>query len=464
MKDMKFYQYLSPKHILLLLPIMFIVWVRIQNNVIFFSDTNVYFYIARQILHGSFLYNDIFFTNLPFFAYFSVFYYLLTGANLYLFYVTAFIEVIGIGLLIYYIVWSKTKNFTYSFLCYSLFLFSTHVLMTISSQVGIFTATIFALLAYLMYEKKKFILSGIFLGLCIVTKAYFAPVLIAFLVTIFLKQKRKDIRMFVISFVCTVMIVLIPFLLFATQNFWFQLFQYSLVKKGEFLKHLILGNFLVVDTLLFCISLFAIARIKKDLFFGVLTVCFYLFFIFQRSFHSMYLLVVIPFLCVYAYVPFQIIQERMGLQRMVIPTVVVLYCIYTAIMSFNYYSYNQLPDYEQLVTDVQKINPEYIYGTSFITTAVAHSTNTPLLLSSVDTDDGLFMSGVLDNKSLTKKAIEEDTAVVVWGIEYHDGQTLRKEVFNQAVDKEELYQECTREGEYPFRGPYNINRLYLYKC
>ena len=160
----------------LLLPFLII---KIVNNSIRLSDTNIYFNIAHQIVNGKLLYQDIFFSNFPVFAYLSSFYFLITGKNIELFYFTSSIEVTIITVLIYFITYRKTKDYIISILSSSLYIFSLMVLSTSDHQTGVFTAVLFAVLSYLFLQERKIVLSGIFIALSIFTKAYFFPIFVS---------------------------------------------------------------------------------------------------------------------------------------------------------------------------------------------------------------------------------------------------------------------------------------------
>src|SRR3989344_8518220 len=99
------------KIILLVSVISSFLIIKIVNNSVRLSDTNIYFNIAYQIFQGKLLYKDIFFSNFPFFSYVSSFYYIITGKNIELFYFTSTIEVAIITTFIYFIVYRKTKDY-----------------------------------------------------------------------------------------------------------------------------------------------------------------------------------------------------------------------------------------------------------------------------------------------------------------------------------------------------------------
>src|SRR3989338_9820323 len=102
------------KIILLVSVISSFLIIKIVNNSVRLSDTNIYFNIAYQIFQGKVLYKDIFFSNFPFFSYVASLYYFLSGKNIEFFYFTSVIEIAIITLLIYIITYRKTKDYVIS--------------------------------------------------------------------------------------------------------------------------------------------------------------------------------------------------------------------------------------------------------------------------------------------------------------------------------------------------------------
>ena len=452
------------KYLLLLIPITIFLWTKISSIAIYFSDTNVYFYISYLILKGKILYKDIWFTNLPLFPYISALYLKLVNGNIYTYLFSGAIEAAIASLLIFYIVSQKTKNFIFSALSLLLFLFSTVTLSNSTGQAGIFTAVLFLLLAYITFEKKKYLSTGILLAACFLTKIYFLPVILAFFIVTLTTKNIKHFLLLFMGFLVTNLIILTPFIIVSGKEMWFDIIQYSLIKKGEFLRSIIIKDFISTDFILFIVSIIALLRVHKDIFFASAAFFFYLFFFFNKSIFYLYLCMIVPFMSIYAGYLLTVLQNKFKLPIMIVPAIICAYVIYTFIHYYNsYLGLDKIDKYNQIVSEVNNDKPSYLYGTSFITTALSYSTGIPLLHESVDTDDALFITGVLNSKELTKEAIARKSDVIVWGRQYSDGNYIKREILNVAIDKELLYSKCKLANTYPFRGSY-INPLFLFKC
>lgn len=281
------------------------------------SDTNIYFYTGHMLLQGKVLYKDVFFTNLPLFPYISSIYALLTGGSLTAYYFTATIEASLTGFFIYLIVLREYKRLVLATVCASLYLFSFLLLSTTDHQTGVFLASLFSVVSYYNYLKKKFLLTGIFIALAILTKAYFLPILLTYAVVMvwgmwkgsrgesdeekrdakkhLLTFSRKDIVLFTVGFAGTTMLILLPSLLFAKQDFIRDVFEYSLTRSQGIPKGRILWFFITHDLLIIASFIFSLLMIRTYRFFGVLAICSLLFYFLYKDVYYLYLNFLLPF-------------------------------------------------------------------------------------------------------------------------------------------------------------------------
>ena len=229
------------------------------------SDTNVYFYTAYEMLQGKSLYKDIFFTNFPLFMYISSLYITLTGGNIYLYYFTAVIEVAVTATIIHLIVRDKTEKVLPSTLASSIYLFSYLILATSDHQTGVFLGSVFAVLSYYFYTKKKYFLTGGFVALMILTKAYFLPVALSyfFILPLSLRSFKKPLVQFLLGGAVIGSIILLPTLLTSFSEFYRDIVEYSLIRpqgisKTAIFTALLQREFLFV--LLWGISIFLIKK------------------------------------------------------------------------------------------------------------------------------------------------------------------------------------------------------------
>lgn len=446
------------KHVLFFVPLGFFLWFKFSNLGILFSDTNVYFYIGKLILEGNMLYRDIFFTNLPLFALISAGYYWILQGNLLAFYVSGIIEILVLYTIIYVLVYRHHKKRDIAVMAGGVYLFSTHVMLA-SGQQGITTASLFAVLAYISLLHKRYVLSGILLACMILTKAYFVPVACAFVLFVLLQKKYRSVVNLVVAGCITSMVMLLPFAVSGFDQMKFMLFDYSLSKSGVFNKTNIFGTYMYFEFLILFATGTSLVMMRKYQLFGFISLFFWTYFGVTHTIYASYILVIIPFMALFLADLMVYIRHRT--QLLTLPTLFILYALLVVFITRPYSDLDRIHQIDEIVATIQSIHPSYIYGTSFITTALSVQSGVPLLDNLADTDETLFVDNILDNTELTMKAIETGSVIVVWGVAYSNGTYA---VGSVSVDQELLASSCKQSGVYQFNGGKGINALLLYDC
>lgn len=449
------------------LPIVFLISIflifKLGNLGIRLSDSNIYFYTGYKLLQGEVLYRDIFFTNFPFLTYLSAFYYLLTAGNLNLFFLTPAIEVVAVSLLIYAIL-KKKNNLFLALISSVIYLFSFIVLSTSDHQTGVFFASFASVLSYYFYLNKKFVVSGICLGLALLTKVYFLPILLALIVVLALDKNRQSAFRFFIGLFVTSFIVFLPTFLFAFPDFVKQVFEYSLTRSQGIGKSGIIWFFITHDFLLFVLLLFSLLNIKKDKFLGLLSLFGIVFLLFYQDVYYLYLNFLIPFLVLSFPEFYKSIQKNFGLQKAVILTILIpliLYSIINYITGFR--SLQKLNNFSEIVETIKKENPKALYGVNDITPALSHATEIPLLNGVVDTNANIYRKGILDARKMTGDAIEQKALIVTHGLDYPQ-QGVTELVTDEIFDAEAVKKSCKLVGSFPVQTEGPQNRLNLMRC
>lgn len=438
---------------LLLLGIILFLIIKLPHLSIRLSDTNTYFYTGYKLLQQNLLYKEIFFTNLPLFPYISSVYQMLTFGDIKMFYTTAFIEVIIIAFLIYIIVHTKTKNYIISAISSLIYIFSSIVLVTSDHQTGVFTAAIFSLAAYVFLEKKYFLLSGFFAALAIMTKAYFLPIVLSFIIYLLLvKVGYKNFFLFLGGFMFSAIVIVSPFLIFAYQEFISDLF-FSLTRSGVD-KQQTLWTFLQYDFVLFSVFIFNLFNFKKNSLFALISLMSIVFFIFYQNLYYLYLNFLIPFLAVSFYNLWNFLTQRGSIIKIILPTIVFL-TIGLNIAIYIFYSSNlyKVQGIDVAVELIKKENPEHLYGATGITSAFAYLTKKPLLNNIIDTNPSIFKKGFFNRKELTQKAVEGKTIVIDYG-------KSEDNIFDRSL----LNQHCAHLENLSIRTPEENGKISLLKC
>ncbi len=444
--------------------IAFLSFLRLSNLSIRLSDTNIYFYTAYEILNGKLLYKDIFFTNLPFFPYISTFYLFLSNKNILFYYFTPTIEISIITILIYWIVLKQTKDYMTAICAGILYLFSFIVLSTSDHQTGVFLATLFAVLAYYFREKKRYFIIGIFLALCLLTKAYFLPIIFSFFAADLVKKDYQALFKTGILFFITIGVIVLPFLLLSPHEIYTDVITYSLTRLAGVSKIDIVWFFISHDILFFILLLFNLFNFKKNIFFGFVSLFSLLFFFFYTDTYYLYINFLPAFLCLSLPLFIQFLTQHCHIQKFVFPTLLAFFLIMNIVLyASSYRNLGKISDVEILVTTMIKNKATTVYGVNDITPALVYLTNKKMLNSIVDTNESIFRKKFLDADKLTNDAIRQKTLIVTHGAVYPQAN-VNEQILDGIFDKDLIKKHCKITASVPVFSEGIVNRVNLFRC
>ncbi len=429
------------------------------------SDTNVYFYTVHLLLQGKLLYRDIFFTNLPLFPYLAAFYKLATGGNIVWFYATSAIEAAGVTFFLYKIALKKSKDNSAALIASISYLFSFLVLSTSDHQTGVFAASLFAVVSYWLYLEKRTVLSGVFLGAMLATKAYFSPILAAGVVALAIKRDKRVFPLLA-AVTGTVLLIILPSLLFAREAFVNNLFGYSLSRPAGLDKLNILWFFVRHDPLLTIVFAFSIFNFRKNLFLALVCAFSAVFIALYKDVYYLYLNMLAPYLAIGVaelYVTLKTSFARSSTLDSFAWLVVVLAATASIFAYLPKYSKVQkFEAYDEAVSIIKKEKPAVLYGAVDIAPALAYGANVPLLDGVVDTNATLFRRGVLNAKKLTSHALAADAMIVATGVYYP--RVAEDLLFDEVYDKKAIKERCRLVKSFPVLTEGAINRVSLFDC
>lgn len=404
------------------------------------SDTNVYFYEGYLITQGKILYKDIFFTNFPLFAIISSIYYYLTLGNIDLFYLTSSFEVVITSIFIFIILKDKKENLT-PIIAALLYLFSFIILTTSAHQTGVFIASLFSVISYYFLIKEKATISGIFMGLAIMSKAYFIPIFLAIGIYLFLKD-RKKILFFLTGSIGISLIILTPFLIFARQGFIEGVYKFSLFRPPGVEKTGVFWFFIVHDPILFALLIFNIFNLRREKFFALVSIFSIIFFILYKDAYYLYLNFFIPFLCISLPNFILFFKTNFKFQPLVISTVIILIILINIYLySTSYINLSLLPDSKKIIEIIKKEKPNFLYGLNTLTPAFAYETKIPMLDNVYDTNENFFKMGLLDKKILTKEALSKKTLIISDGY-VNNNLRIKDYIRDGILDRGEVIKKC----------------------
>src|SRR3989344_5419650 len=399
------------KIIFLLFLIFFFLAIKTANHGIRLSDTNIYFNIAYQIFHEKVLYKDIFFSNFPFFSYVASLYYFLRGKNIEFFYFTSVIEIAIIILLIYIIT-----------------------------------------------------ISGIFIAMAIFTKSYFLPIFLSFFIYIAIKKEWKNLLKLGISFTITGLIILLPFLIQAPQQLISDIFGFSLTRPAGLSKINIIFFFITKDLPLFILLIFNILNIRKNVFFGLISIFSAVFFFGYQDIYYLYLNFFIPFLCLSFYEIYYFFKKTFSLQRLMIPIIVSVF-IFLNLLTYisSYKNLGKLENFDKIIATIVSEKPKFLYGINDITPALIALTGIPALENVNDAHEYFFSRKIYDKKVLTDKAVENRTIVITHGADYPQ-YNIKQDILDNIFIKETIYENCKNILSVPILSEGDTSRINLFKC
>ncbi len=441
-------------------PMLFFI-AKAANLAVRFSDTNVYFYTAKELLTGKVLYKDIFFTNLPLFPYISAMYELIMGKSMELYYLTATLEVIVTGLLLFFIAWKKTNRLFVSMLIQWTYLFSFIILSTSDYQTGVFLASLFSIFAYLVAEKKQWFLTGILLGLMTLTKAYYVSITAAFLLFYFIKNKRQFF-MILTGFIVTVGIILAPFVLFSGKKFFKDIVSYSLFRSSGVDKLTVFEFFFRHDPVLGAIAAFIISRMRKNMLLGLVVLLSGILLVFYKDVYYLYLNLVAPFLII-GLIDYFIVLKNKGVTVLLIGVIGLLLLVNGYVYYSHYAELGKISGISGLVSVIKREKPDSLYGVMEIAPALAYLSKVPLMAGIIDTNENLFNNRVLNAVALTKQALSDRTIVVGKGA-YYPENNIDDPLATIVVNKSQIFPRCTLLYKTPVQTEGIINEITIFKC
>lgn len=438
--------------------------IKITGLTIRLSDTNIYFYTAYQLLEGKFLYKDIFFTNFPFFPYLSSLYFLILQGNLKWFYITAALEAIGVGLLIYYIVYKKTKQVLLALISTTLYLFSFIILSTSDHQTGVFSASLFIVSSYLFLDRKNYKTSGALACLTLLTKAYFIAIPASFIAYLIVKKQYKAILLFLFGALLTAIMVLLPSFIFARAEFFKDIFSYSLTRGANDIKTQIVWFFIIHDPALFALLLFNLFNFKKNLLFSLISFFSLLFFFVYQDIYYLYLNFFVPFLAISFSGLYLFLQQRIPTQKFFIPTIIIilLFINFSIYLSSDQNLQKPLNIYS-LTRTIKEQKSLYLYGINDLTPALAYLTSTQLINDIIDTNNNIFRKGLLDAKKLTQKAIDQKAILISHGA-YYPASGIQEDMLDEIFDKTLVKKHCKLINRFPVKAEGIVNSVSLFQC
>lgn len=301
------------------------------------------------------------------------------------------------------------------------------------------------------------------MGLAIMTKAYFLPIFLALSVVIFLEDKKRSLLYFVTFALCT-FLVLLPFLIFAPNEIYNNIFEYSLTRAQGVSKLAVVQFFAIHDVILLILFFYSIIRIKKDLFFGLLSILGLVFVLLYKDVYYLYLNFIVPFLCLGLPKLSKEIEEKFDLPKSVIPMIVFCVLILNVLIYLSsYQTLQKIENIEEITDALGSLENKYIYGTNDIAPALAYLSNKEMVSGIIDTNENIFMKGFLNGRELTREAVGEGALIVSHGM-YYPQYNIDYPILGEMFDPDLITKSCERKISFPVRMEGQENRVVVFSC
>jgi hypothetical protein len=428
-------------------------------NQMIIADTGIYWYMGHQLLAGKALYKNIVLDNLPLVPYMAALYNLISGGNILFYFYSSALEGAGMAILIYQIIQKQYRNYTYALSGVVLFLFSNYMLQVGHYQIGITTAGLFALLGYYLLLRKKPGWAGVSMGIAILTKAYFLPIVGVISVWAYFQFKKKEMLRYGLGMVMTGAAVMLPFAINSPQQLYYELTGYALQVRENMSKGEMAGFFAKTDWAMTGLLAFSLIWCKKNKLAAGISLIFLLFLLFYKDFHYVYFGMVVPWLAIWSADALSLVNKKWIIAIPLASATVCLYIFFSGLAQTG-----RVGKFAEMVNDLKQLKPNYLYGVNLITPALAYSSGVPLWNDLADTSENLYRSGAIDRRKWLAEASQKGTIIVTYGLDYPEAG-VKDDTYTNLVDKEQYAKYCKVIKSYEVVwGSYMVNRINFSTC
>jgi hypothetical protein len=379
------------------------------------SDANNYYVLAQQVIQGQLLYRDVLVDNFPLFVYVSVIYSILTGGSLYLYNLIPIVESTGVAVLLYRISVTKWKNERTALLVSLTYLLS-YTTLSSTLQLGYYTATLTLLASYACILHKKYRWAGVFAAAAVLMKAPFLFPVIGIMGEIYRKDRRGLFPFMISSFVFGI-IVMLPTIMFAFPDFLNATFGFGLVRESMDNRLTVFAAFITRDILIAFLLVTNLFLFRKSTVLAAGTGLLLIFMVLYRDVFYVYLLFLVPLAALGSG---YLLESGLPLVRIKphVAFYATLLALTTIVTLANHlpqdWRTDRVPRHEQLLEQVRKNDPAYLYGLSVLTDGVSYLSGIPVYNRMYGTISlNYFATGNGNKQALVQDAIRQRSLIMV---------------------------------------------------
>lgn len=397
------------------------------------GDENVYYYMGRLISEGKIPYKDFFFAHPPLHIYLISSIYKIFGFNIIILKSIPLISTLISSLFVFKIAkerFGDAEAITSSLL----FLFSYTIMFNSVFSFGIDIATMFLVIGvYYLWTKNYYVLSGIFFGLAGITRLL-SLIPISVILAVSLLSNKKNFLKLSSVFLMIFLLVNGIFALFFRDAYLAPVYKFHLLKSlgarenfNEYVDIIKLNWVLFSSALLF---LFIRER-KTISTLAIVSIVYLTFLMTLKKIFGFYFIIAFPFLALiggYSIVKF---WKSFNLStRWKISVLTVLFLIFfwnlaSDVMFLEKIGFkgfergNELRDF--VISNSNK--DTLLFGDDSVVPLLALGTNRKIALNLVDTNDQVFISGIVNLKNILNDLKGKDIIFIIrsaQGISYLD--------------------------------------------
>ncbi len=428
-----------------------------------FGDENVYFYMTHAILSGSIPYKDFFLADPPFFIYLLSGFKFLFGSNIILFKALPIVFDSFSAILVYLIL--KKRENKFAFLGPILYLFSFTVLSTSDYVTGAEVMISLILLALYTEENKKHFWSGVFWALACLSKLYAGPALIGVLIYKIYQKEFIELKQIIIGGLITTLIVLIPFIILAPKELFYDLIIHQFKRPVGINKWNVIGFFVSFEWFILSAGMIG-AFITSKKVWGLSFLFSLIFFLLYRDLYYLYLHLLWPLVVLLAIEFVSFLNKK---SEDLSWGFIILY-IFIAIYPLSVYIGNTSQEgvfsNPQEIVGVLQTAPDNfpIYGTQEVAPLVALLSGREIFENKIDTNTQNFASGTHNKNEISKNAIENGVYLVARVGEYPE-QNIHDTGFELYFDINVFKSACTKYKSFERKSSNDyLNEIAIYRC
>ncbi len=386
-------------------------WIKSLGFSYRFGDSNAYFYMANQFLHGLLPYRDYLLADPPLLVILLSGLKALFGSNILLFQAVPIVLESATAILIYLEVKKKLPRLAKVFP--AMYLFTFLILATSDYVTGLHFVIFFIALAY--YLRKKPYLSGLFWALATLIKLYVIPGFLGWLIYLSLSKHTQQLKQTISSYILTGVIVMLPFLIIAPESVINQIIIHQFNRPEGISKTNIFTFFIIHDFILLVLTTLSFFMIKKYKTFLPL-ICWLVFYLIFNDLYYLYLgvlafWIVLSLAELFNYLATTatpwVVANKQQLSTIIIFSIFLSQLIGIKIYHQAIQPQNVFSQIDEVSHYIQQLPDKPLYGSHEFVPLIALKTNHALFQDQADTNTQLFGSGALNKKELSTQAAEQ---------------------------------------------------------